>query len=143
VGGPNGTSASLSCSGSVSVYLGSTPLIIPHGGYDLVDYESPSAPGILLDWVIIEVGLTSGGPWFTVFNWGDGPIDANTNIGALGYSPGEPDNQAIPSSDLWGGLGIAIDVDAVAPAGTYWWVRASAPPGCNDPAEVDAIEVLP
>jgi hypothetical protein len=41
--------------------------------------------------------------------------------------------------------GIAIDIDGVAPAGTYQYVRIYSPPGGPDGygPEVDAIEVLP
>jgi hypothetical protein len=72
-------------------------------------------------------------------------IDTNTNIGVLGYSPGEPDNQVIPQSVLYGvplQTGITIDVDAVAPAGTYRYVRLTSPTSV-DGSEVDALEVLP
>jgi hypothetical protein len=99
-----------------------------------------------MDWVIVEVCDDPGcATSYTVFNWGDGLIDGNTNIGVLGYSPGEPDNQVIPESDLYGVLplqtGITIDVDAAAPAGTYSYVRLTSPVGgASDGAEVDALE---
>lgn len=102
-----------------------------------------------MDHVTVEIAKDcTSGPWFMVFNWGDGTIDANTNIGALGYSPGEPDNGPIPKSVLFGtaplNTGIAIDVDIPSvPIGNYGCVRLSAPAGGdNDPAEVDALEVL-
>ena len=103
-----------------------------------------------MDHVTVEIAKDcTSGPWFMVFNWGDGTIDANTNIGALGYSPGEPDNQMIPMSVLSGtapfNTGIAIDVDAlpIPLPENYGCVRLSAPAGGdNDPAEVDALEVL-
>jgi len=99
----------------------------------------------LLDWVIVDVCADSScATSYTVFYWGNAFADPNTNIGALGYGPPEADNQSIPQTDLWGSTGIAIDVDAVAPAGTYQWIRIQSPLGdANDPAEVDALEVLP
>ena len=102
---------------------------------------------INLDWIIVEVGRSSSGPWVQVFNWGDTVLDSNTNIGQAGYgASGELDNQPIPFTDLYQGSspGIAIDVDAFAPAGNYQWVRISSPlGGDNDPAEVDSIKSLP
>jgi hypothetical protein len=123
---------------------------VTHAGYDLVYYERDAAlPGIYMDSVLVEVCTDATcSVSYPVFNWGDGIIDGNTNIGALGYSPGEPDNQTIPESVLYGTpplqVGITIDVDAVAPAGTYGYLRLSAPGApLTDGAEVDAIEVLP
>lgn len=99
----------------------------------------------MLDWVIVDVCADSScSTAYTVFYWGNATADFNTNIGALGYGPPESDNQLIPSTDLWGSTGIAMDVDAVAPAGAYQWIRIQTPlGGANDPAEVDALEVLP
>jgi hypothetical protein len=121
-----------------------------HAGYDLVYYERDALlPGIYMDSVLVEVCTdVTCSVSYPVFNWGDGAIDANTNVGAAGYSPGEPDNQTIPESVLYGTpplqVGITIDVDAAAPAGTYGYLRLSAPGApLTDGAEVDAIEVLP
>ncbi len=106
-------------------------------GYDLVYYEreEPSSPGfILLDWVTVEIAKDcTSGPWYEVFKWGD---------------LGEPDNEPIPMSGLLGvpplNTGIGIDVDTLVPPDFYGCVRLSAPAGGdNDPAEVDALEVLP
>jgi hypothetical protein len=123
---------------------------MPHAGYDLVYYERENPAGsIMLDWVIVEIGKSSSGPWYPVFNWYDGALDSNTNIAAMGYGSPEQDNMLIPVSVLYGSppyqTGIEIDVDAVAPPpGLYNWVRISSPiGGDNDPAEVDAVEVLP
>ncbi len=85
---------------------------------------------------------------YSVFRWGDGTLDTNTNIGAAGYSPGEPDNAVIPISALYGSspyqTGITIDVDAVAPGGTYRYVAIrSLGVGDMDGAEVDSILILP
>ncbi|HLE27346.1 MAG TPA: hypothetical protein VI793_04465 [Anaerolineales bacterium] len=145
-GAPDGSYASVGCGDAITVLV-TTAITVPHAGYDLVYYEleEPAGSGaIQMDWVVVEVAGSCGGPWIRVFYWGDGAIDANTNIGALGYTPGEPDNQIIPMSDLYGTTGIAIDIDAFAPLGMYGCVRLSVPTGGdNDPAEVDALEVLP
>lgn len=119
--------------------------------YDLVYYEQENPPTyISLDWVIVEISTSSTGPWIQVFNWGDGSVDTNTNIGAAGYgSGGEDDNLNIPIGVLHGSpiqTGIAIDVDAVpgVSPGNYRWVRLYSPLlGNNDGSEVDAVEVLP
>src|SRR5690606_5993764 len=94
--------------------------------------------------MIIEVATNSGGPWIEVFNWGNGIIDTNTNIGAAGYGgSGEPTDQSIPMTNppLYGTspyiTGIAIDVDARAGAGTYRWVRLrTSSPG----TAIDALQ---
>jgi hypothetical protein len=130
--------------------LSAAPLTLPHAGDDLIYYERESPPGFIsLDQVLIEVCadaacLTA----FPVFNWGDGAADLNTHLGLLGYGAPEADNQIIPLADLRGTppyqTGIAIDVDAVAPADVYPWIRITSPlGGANDPTEVDAVEVLP
>jgi uncharacterized repeat protein (TIGR01451 family) len=121
--------------------------IVPGPGYDLVYYErlSASSPSqISLDHIQIEVS-TDGVTWITVFYWGNAILDTNTNVGALGYGggAGEPDNQVVPLSDLYGSLphqtGIAIDVDAIAP-GSYRYVRLSPVSGCC--TGWDALEIL-
>ena len=98
----------------------------------------------------IEVAISAAGPWYEVFEWGDGPpdFDPNTNIYVAGYGvTAEPYDQLIPLSSppLYGAVGgiasgIAIDIDARVPAGTYGFVRLT---GTSGSAEVDGIEVLP
>jgi hypothetical protein len=131
------------------IHLGSKP-VIQRPGYDLVYYERENPPGMIsMNWVIVDVSTSPGGPWTTVFNWGDNIIDSNTNIGVAGYgATGEADNQQIPLSVLYGSgafkTGVEIDINGLVPPGVYHWVRISSPAGVNhDPAEVDAIEVLP
>ena len=148
-GPPDGLFFTLGCSQSLIIDLGGSP-IVTQPGYDFVYYEryAASAGGIYLDSVVIEVCTdASCSVSYQVFNWGDAVIDLNTNIGVLGYSPGEPDNDPIPEADLYGTpplqVGITIDVDAVAPSGTYQYIRLSAPGGSQpDGAEIDAIEAL-
>ena len=56
--------------------------------------------------------------WVTVFNWGDGLPDNNTNVASFAAG-GEDDNEAIPGAALQCNngycTGITIDVDAVGP----------------------------
>lgn len=144
--------AQIGCGESLVVDLGAVKAIVVAGGvepdYDLIFFELENpATTVNLDWVIVEVGTSASGPWYPVFYWGDGIVDTNSNIGQLGYGlGGEPDNQPIPFADLYGGnsAGVAIDLDAVVPAGSYQWVRFTAPlGGANDAAEIDSVDALP
>ena len=105
--------------------------IVTGPGYDLVYYEKiDDAMEISLDEVQIQVAQDALGPWFTVFNWGNGIVDTNTNIGAAGYgSVGEPDDEIIPLTNppLYGTYpyisGIAIDLDPITGPGVFRYVR--------------------
>jgi hypothetical protein len=137
----------LYCGGQLILDLGAAPLILPHPGYDLVDYELEQPAGVVsMDWVIIEVGPTADGPWTTVFNWGDDIPDTNSNV-ATYSADGELDNELFPTSALFGSTymtGIALDVDGLLPPGVYSWVRILSPfGGGNDGSHIDAIQVLP
>ncbi len=128
------------------------PHITSHGGYDFVYFEQasfePPCTGICLDWVRIDVSADNVN-WITVFNWGDGQPDDNTNIAA--YSGGsEDDNLPIPDTDLLcdNGYcsGIAIDVDTKGPVPLdgYRYIRFWSPLNPNgDGSEVDAVLVFP
>ena len=121
--------------------------------WDLVYYERPAGSGVLLDWVIVEVG--DGNTWYQIFNWGDDLGDGNTNVdfNILPYPalppfppPDEPDQRDIPSASLYNSTGIAIDLDSLGLSGPYPYIRFYAPsrPGDIDGhMEIDAIEVLP
>jgi hypothetical protein len=118
------------------------------GGYDLAYYErpAPGGTGIFLDWVIVEIG--NGINWYTVFNWGNNIADTNSNMNFNTLPnpqvPEETDQRDIPTSALRNGTGIAIDVDALVPPGTYSYIRFTAPVGDSDnQMEIDAVEVLP
>lgn len=146
IGLPNGTIAELNCGTDLIVSLPPTSTIIADGdsNFDMVYYEYANAPGIQLDWVVVQIGTSSSGPWYTVFYWGDNIVDENTNIGQAGYgSPTEAVNAPISSADLYNNVGIAIDVDARVPFGTYSFVRFYSPFGTSDPAQVDAISLYP
>jgi len=121
--------------------------------YDLVYYEFPAASGILMDWVIVEI--SDGANWYTVFNWYDDLADTNSNMNfnSLSLPSGSPveeiDQRDVLAADLYTSssgfsTGIAIDVDSIVPAGTYPYIRFTAPSGDIDgQMEIDAIEVLP
>lgn len=134
------------------ISLGANP-VVTHDGYDMIYYEVPydrDTSVVWLDYVIVEVGDSATGPWLQVFNWGDQKFDANTSLGAAGIGRnGEVNELAIPITvpPFYGTLpratGIAIDVDAVVPRGTYRFVRISTlPSGCRS-AEADAIQIVP
>ena len=118
------------------------------GGYDLVHYErpAPSGDGIYLDWIIVEI--SDGTTWYTIFNWGDNIADTNSNMDFNilpdPRTPPETDQRGIPAAALYNGTGIAIDVDAIVPPGTYSSIRFWAPAGDSDgQTEIDALQVLP
>lgn len=126
------------------------------GAWDLIYYEYPSGPapqGILLDWVQIEIG--DGTNWYPVFNWGDNVRDTNTNVdftllpppsGPPLPPPEEPDERIIPANFggvdvLYNNSGVAIDLDPVAPAGTYPYLRITAPIDGND-GQLEFVDIV-
>jgi hypothetical protein len=163
-GGPpdgDGNVARISCGSAITLYFDVG--ISDGAGYDMVFYEYPYSPGILLDWITLELS-DNGIDWYRVFDWdGDSPPGdvAGTNVDGYANDPsnppyaGEADNEPISSQDLYPALpslpntGIAIDIGVAAaaiqppqpplPSGPFRWVRVSAPTGCGDDAEVDAI----
>lgn len=153
IGLPDGKFLGITCGEPpVIVSLGSNP-IVTHPGYDFVYYEIPQDAAmtrVWLDFVRVEVGVHRHGPWYQVFNWGDQLLDANTSLGAVGIGANGEVNELviqIGTPPFFGVppriTGIAIDVDAVAPPGTYRFLRISVPPsGCRT-AEVDSIQLLP
>jgi uncharacterized repeat protein (TIGR01451 family) len=133
--------AKLISEGSV-ITLNVTTVVNGNPSWDLIYYEYPSGPapqGILLDMVQIEIG--DGTNWYTVFNWGDNVADTNTNVD---YNilpvpvapplppPEEADERIIPATALYNNTGVAIDLDPVAPVGTYPYLRITAPIDGND-----------
>jgi uncharacterized repeat protein (TIGR01451 family) len=120
--------------------------------WDLVYYEysvSPMFEGIWLDWMVVEIG--DGSNWYRVFYWGDNVRDTNTNVDYVILTvpvtppdPEEVDQRPVATGDLYGGTGIAIDIDSIVPPGTYTYIRFYAPTGDVDGgAEIDALEILP
>ncbi|HAV76977.1 MAG TPA: hypothetical protein DCX53_06440 [Anaerolineae bacterium] len=123
---------------------------------DLVfyEYEVPATGNVYLDLVIIRIS-SDGTNWFDIFNWGDQLRDMNTNMDFTFLPPPtnvplpppeEQDERDIPTSLFYPypGWGVAIDIDAIVPPGTYSWIQFYAPPDGNDnKTEIDAIEILP
>jgi hypothetical protein len=141
---PDGTVYNLPSGGTLT--LGINLVANGDSSFDLVYYELPGGSGILLDWVIVEI--SNGSNWYTIFNWGNNVDDTNTNvysyISSNPQTPSEPDQRDIPSAALYGSTGIAMDIDGIVPAGTYSYIRFTAPPGDVDGhMEIDAIEILP
>lgn len=143
---PDGTVYLLPAGGSLTLGIN----LIANGdpGFDLVYYErpAPSGNGIFLDWMIVEI--SDGISWYTVFNWGNNAADTNTNMDfnilPNPQTPPESDQRDIPAASLYNGTGIAIDIDALVPPGTYSYIRFTAPTGdADNQTEIDAVEVLP
>jgi hypothetical protein len=120
-------------------------------GPDLVYYEllnSGSPDYILLDWVRIEI--SDGSSWYTIFDWGDGARDINTNVDfnlLPPLAPPEPDQRSIDSTlPLYNNSGVAIDIDSIVGPGTYTSLRFTSSPyggGVDGDTDIDAVEVLP
>ncbi len=143
---PDGDIYFLSSGGSLTLNI--NLIANGDGSYDLAYYEraAPDGTGVFLDWVIIEIG--DGTNWYTVFNWGNNLADTNSNMDfnilPNPQVPEEADQRDIPTSALYNGTGVAIDVDAIVPPGTYTYIRFTAPAGDSDgQTEIDALEVLP
>jgi len=153
---PDGTIYQLLSGGYITLPLSIT--VNGHSSWDLVYYERPAGSGVLLDWIIVQIG--DGQNWYTVFYWGDNIADTNTNMDFTilpppiltppTVPPEEPDQRDIPTTSLYtdpiSGLstGIAIDLDSVVPSGNYLYIRFFAPPGDTDGhTEIDAIQILP
>jgi len=124
-------------------YLG-TP-ITSHGNddADFVYYELAAGIGILLDHVVIYIS-TNGTDWHTVFYWGDGAPDTNSNVDITVIGGGENDNRDISAGLLINNTGVWIDIHDLGLTDSYRYIRIYAPPsGAPDGCDVDAIEVVP
>jgi hypothetical protein len=139
---PDGSSTNIPAGTYITLQLGSSVVVGGHAGYDLVYYSDPAAPILQMDLVILQIG--DGRNWYTIFNWGNGSPDANTDINP-GDCPSETDNCVITPPPT-NSPGVSIQLDGVVPNGTYPYVRIfspSAPPDSGDGVDVDAITVLP
>jgi hypothetical protein len=135
IGPADGAYSEVGCGDSILVDLGSQTWI---GRLVFYEVENPSDPGyIALDWGIVYLSTNSNGPWTLIYYWGDTDSGNNGDVPS-GYYPPENDNQRISMGELYNLTGIRIDVGE-----TYRYVLISAPLGCADPTQVDAIEVLP
>ena len=108
-----------------------------------------------MDWVQVEISA-DGSTWFTVFFWGDGIPDTNTNLNINIIGGVEGDNRAFDPANavfytspapLSISSGVTIDIDAIPgiTMGTdYYWIQLTAPQiggsyGDSDGLEVDSI----
>ncbi len=117
--------------------------------WELVYYEllnTVPSDFVLVDWVIIEI--SDGDNWYTIFNWGNGASDGNTNVAS--FSPEIDQLQIdIPSAPpLYNNTGIAIDIDSRVPTGPYYYIRFTSPssgvgPPADGSTDIDAIQILP
>ncbi|MBN1428699.1 MAG: hypothetical protein JXB07_09950 [Anaerolineae bacterium] len=149
------SSLDIACGYAIMIELGSNP-INANGDtdYDLIVHERQdgSTGNIEMDWIIVQVGTSSTGPWLTVFYWGDSGPDANTSLGRNGLSVAEADNELIAMTvpQLLAApmapfliTGVGIDVDALVPPGVYQWLRIFSPNGGgNDTAQVDYLQII-
>jgi hypothetical protein len=113
-----------------------TPTVIG----SLVYYEREYPPGsseIMMDWVIVQLSPDNITYGPAVFYWGDSDPSNNGSILPTHFPP-ENYNEVIPFSELYLSTGVVINV-----GGTYRYVLISVPSPCYEPAEVDAIQVLP
>jgi hypothetical protein len=118
--------------------------------YDMVYYQSPAGSGILMDQVIIAISQNSnGGDYYTVFYWGDGTADLNSNVGAVTVATGtENDNQSISTAYLYGTTGVAINIEGTVlstpPVGWYQYVVIIVPnTGVDGNADIGDIQIIP
>jgi hypothetical protein len=151
---PDGVTYFLASGASVTLAF-NTPLVVNgHPSWDMVFYELPNGSGIAMDWIIVQVG--DGTNWYTVFNWGNGIPDTNSNLNINSIGGAEDDNRDFstpPASyDLYpfdtapgaANTGIVMDLDGVVPNGTYPYVRFFDPIGDLDGGtEIDAVSTLP
>ncbi len=162
IGAPDGSVGNIPDGSYVVIDLGGNPIIVTdpsETNYDFVYYELPSGSGIQMDSVILSISILNTGPYYVVFNWGNGTPDNNSNVGDVALNTGtENDNQPIDSpidtGELYGtapqDTGILVDVDNAPsnpPAGNYQYLAIQAPAAPtgdgDDGADVDSVEVLP
>ena len=148
---PDGNFYALPSGGVLTMNIPTT--VSGNPGPDLVYYEITKSGEVFLDWIQVEVG--DGVNWYTVFNWGNEIADSNSNMNFITLlspllsptpPPNEPDERHIQSTDLalYPPTGISIDLDGIAPPGTYPLLRITAPPNDTDGMlEIDAILTIP
>jgi hypothetical protein len=110
---------------------------------NIIYYPDPTAPTLRIGAVILQIG--DGKNWYTIFSWGDGTPDLNTDIPSA-TCPGEPDNCLINPAGLTNSPGITIQLNGFIPAGTYPYIRIKSPgnpPDSGDGVSIDAIVVVP
>ena len=137
---PDGSVTTISSPTFITLQLGSPLIVSSPDGYDLVYYPDPAAPTLQVDWVILQI--SDGSNWYTIFNWGNGSPDTNTDV-PYPMCAAETDNCVIDTSSSANPPGISIDVDGIVPIGTYSYIRIFSPVDSGDGVAVDAIQVLP
>jgi uncharacterized repeat protein (TIGR01451 family) len=120
------------------------------GNYDFVFYEryAPPLPSDHIDLDAIEILISSdGSTWHTVFYWGGGGADTNTNVDVpVDSCITEVDNCSIFDTSLYNSTGIAIDIDSLGLSGSYPWIQIVSPqtapfgPDNDGAADIDAIQ---
>lgn len=138
IGPPDGAVLELDCGSNVIVDIGAPTLI---GSLVYYEYFNPVGCGwgICMDWVYTELSESADGPWTLYYYWGDTDGSNNGNILPVHFPGGvETDNETIPAVELYNDSGILIPVGS-----TYRYVRFTAPVPCGDPAQIDAIDILP
>jgi hypothetical protein len=137
IGPPDGTQYDLACGLELILDLDEPTWIETLVFYEFFNPDFCGG-GICLDWVIIEVSDSDEGPWAEVFYWGDSVDGNNGDVLPYHYAVQEVDNENIHQDELYNGHGIQVPVND-----TYRFVRVFAPEPCYDPAQIDAIDILP
>jgi hypothetical protein len=173
VGPPDGVVYNLECGTEIIIDLPVALVADGDSGIpDFVFYEAglPTAANntnVQLDWVIVQVRVSPADPWYTVFYFGDGVLDLNSNVGqailnspplpfgspcpiAMPYAQNEAVNKIICAEHLYSDAsntyhtGITIDIDGlVAPGQSFTQIRFYSPSNNPDSSQIDSVELLP
>lgn len=151
---PAGTNLTLAFSTSLVVNA------VDSDGWDLVMYEMPNGSGIAMD--VIQLQLGNGSNWYTIFYWGDGSADTNSNLNTDVIGLAENDNRdftTVPASDILypfgsgspppppsnAATGVVFQLDGIIPAGSYSYIRIISPLAgdADGGCEIDGFSFLP
>ncbi|NWF64444.1 MAG: hypothetical protein HXY38_09075 [Chloroflexi bacterium] len=158
-GTPDGNPGDLA-DGGYFIFPLSVPVTVaslPDMNYELALYEFDNGGFVYLDYVILGISqFADANPYYQLFYWGDNIRDMNSNADfnilppdPLCITGDECDNREIPLANLhpYPGAGILIDAEtapSLPPPGDYYYVIVLSPPGgSGQPAQIDAIEVIP
>ncbi len=142
-GPPDGVPFNMSSSSFIDLQLASSLTLGPTS--QVIYYPDPVGfpPTLQMDAVILQIG--DGNNWYTIFYWGDGLPNTNTDTPAC-PAGAEPDNCLIDVSSLTNSPGITINLNGLIPAGTYPYIRITSPGNpadSGDGVSIDAIVVVP
>jgi hypothetical protein len=166
IGARDGTLGGVPCGTAFILNVGAAGKFLTTGDntnlYELVVYEQISGTGtITADTLIVQIGATASGPWYTVYNWGDGcsstsydpftvmyaVLNASPPVCGAGWPSIESDqNKTFPSSELLASGGTGIDIDQPGiPAGSYGFIRLISPAATDvdGGSDMDAVDVIP